>query len=240
MLYHVTRSGQNYGPYTLEDLRRYVASGNILVTDLAKSDEMAEWVTVGSLLQPAGSAPPPQVPYTPAFQPGYVAPAYPAAGYPAANVGENPPNLHWALLLLLSLVTCSLFAMIWSIILSAWMNRVAPASRQLMLGIAVVVGDIAVSMMKDHRTWDVHQGWSVIAQTDHAMASFFGMCWLILAIYARFNMRNAMERYYNTVEPIGLRLSGVMTFFFGGLYFQYHMNRINDLKRAAAYGAPRL
>ena len=26
MLYHVSRNGQNYGPYTLEDLQRYVAS----------------------------------------------------------------------------------------------------------------------------------------------------------------------------------------------------------------------
>ena len=28
MLYHVTRNGQNYGPYTIDELRRYVASGN--------------------------------------------------------------------------------------------------------------------------------------------------------------------------------------------------------------------
>ena len=26
MLYHVSRNGQNYGPYTLEDLQRYVAA----------------------------------------------------------------------------------------------------------------------------------------------------------------------------------------------------------------------
>ena len=61
-----------------------------------------------------------------------------------------------------------------------------------------------------------------------------------MKLFARFTMRNELERYYNTVEPIGLRLSGVMTFFFGGLYFQYHLNRINDIKRGMAYGAPRL
>jgi hypothetical protein len=37
------------------------------------------------------------------------------------------------------------------------------------------------------------------------------------------------------VEPVGLSLSGVMTFFFGGLYFQYHLNRINEMKRLARY-----
>ena len=34
---------------------------------------------------------------------------------------------------------------------------------------------------------------------------------------------------------VGLSLSGVMTFFFGGIYFQYHINRINELKRMARY-----
>jgi hypothetical protein len=40
-----------------------------------------------------------------------------------------------------------------------------------------------------------------------------------------------MLTYFNTVEPIALRLSGVMTFFFGILYLQYHMTRIADWKR---------
>ena len=50
MLYHVSRNGQNYGPYTLEDLQRYVAAGNVLPTDLAKSDEMPDWVPVSQVL----------------------------------------------------------------------------------------------------------------------------------------------------------------------------------------------
>ncbi len=65
MLYHVTRNGQNYGPYTLEDLQRYVASGNVLPTDLAKSDEMAEWVPVSQVLGSSALAtnPPVVAPY---------------------------------------------------------------------------------------------------------------------------------------------------------------------------------
>ena len=42
MTYQVSRNGQLYGPYTLEDLQRYVASGNILPTDMAKSEDMME------------------------------------------------------------------------------------------------------------------------------------------------------------------------------------------------------
>jgi hypothetical protein len=44
-------------------------------------------------------------------------------------------------------------------------------------------------------------------------------------------MRDALVEYYNTVEPINLRLSGVMTFFFSFLYFQYHFSRIANWKR---------
>jgi len=34
---------------------------------------------------------------------------------------------------------------------------------------------------------------------------------------------------------MGLTLSPVMTFFFGPFYFQYHMSRINEVKRIARY-----
>jgi hypothetical protein len=48
-------------------------------------------------------------------------------------------------------------------------------------------------------------------------------------------MRRSMEEHYNGPEPIGLSLSGVMTFFFGVYYFQYHFTRINEMKRLARY-----
>ncbi len=50
MQYQVSREGQLYGPYTLEDLRRYVASGNILLTDLAKSEDSPNWVPVAQIV----------------------------------------------------------------------------------------------------------------------------------------------------------------------------------------------
>ena len=55
MTYQVSRNGQMYGPYTLEDLQRYVASGNILPTDMAKSEEMPDWLPVAQILGTAGT-----------------------------------------------------------------------------------------------------------------------------------------------------------------------------------------
>ena len=43
---------------------------------------------------------------------------------------------------------------------------------------------------------------------------------------AIFGIRASMVRYYNSVEPINLRLSAIMTFFFNVFYFQYHFTRI--------------
>jgi hypothetical protein len=50
-------------------------------------------------------------------------------------------------------------------------------------------------------------------------------------IVAFFKMRSSLVQYYNTVEPISLKLSGVMTFFFNIYYFQHHFSRIAEWKR---------
>ena len=43
MNYYISRDGQQFGPYTLAEVQRYVADGNILLTDLAHSEGMAGW-----------------------------------------------------------------------------------------------------------------------------------------------------------------------------------------------------
>ena len=56
---------------------------------------------------------------------------------------------------------------------------------------------------------------------------------IVLALVAAFSMRNSIEAHFNGPEPIGLSLSGVMTFFFSIFYFQHHFTRINEIKRQA-------
>jgi hypothetical protein len=225
MLYHVSRNGQVYGPYTTEDLQRYVASGNVMPSDLAKSDEMPDWVPVAEVL--AASAPPtaptPLAPY-----PG-APPDYPqtAAVYP------DPPNLHWALVLILGIFTCGLFCTVWDFVQSAWMRKVNPRSNALFLYIA----EFAFSFLGGAaRTFLIFSG--AFRQLHHTYFPL-GLITFVIAItlleFARFDMRRSMEEHFNGPEPIGLSLSGVMTFFFGIYYFQYHFTHINELKRAARY-----
>lgn len=58
----------------------------------------------------------------------------------------------------------------------------------------------------------------------------------ILILVGRFSLRSSLERYYNSVEPVGLSLGPIMTFFFGDIYFQYHLNEIMRRKYASRLG----
>ena len=64
MQYFIKRDLNEFGPYTLSDLQRYIASGNILLTDLARSEGMSDWVPVPQVIgtipvpAPATFAPP--------------------------------------------------------------------------------------------------------------------------------------------------------------------------------------
>ena len=234
MNFHVSRNGQTYGPYTLADLERYVHSGNVLPTDLAKSDEMAEWLPVSQVLARSGSvadagAPPPAY----AAVPGVAAPpAY--AGYGDAMTGAaDPPNLSWVLVLVLSILTCGLFSFIWDFVQSAWMRRVQPTSNALFLYIAAFVFELFNASFSVGNMMSMRAGLGL--RHSSPWGSLLGLLAFALLIAARFSMRASMEDHYNRVDPIGLRLGPVMTFFFGELYFQYHFNKINDIKRGMRY-----
>jgi len=50
MNYFISRNDQEYGPYTLADVQRYVAAGSILVMDMTRSEGMTEWVPVSQVI----------------------------------------------------------------------------------------------------------------------------------------------------------------------------------------------
>lgn len=240
MHYHVARNGQIYGPYTLEDLQRYLASGHVLPSDSAKSEEMGDWVPVSQILgTPAGA-----VPFA-AATPGFgtpVPPAYPpsasgSASYPPGFALEGPPDLHWGLVLLFDVLTCSLFQLIWNLVLAAWFRRIYPPTKILLLYIVSAVLIILQGAFSHNATgMSHHHG---IYFTHNRGLIGYGLvgllCWIV-RLLARFTFRAELEQHYNTVEPIGLQINPVLTFFFGGIYLQSVMNRINQIKRGVAFG----
>ncbi|HWW23023.1 MAG TPA: DUF4339 domain-containing protein [Edaphobacter sp.] len=220
MPYTVSRNGQTYGPYTIEELQRYVASGNILPSDMAKSDEMPNWLPVSQIL---GASAATQAPIPPAT------PTYPQ---PTGAIYPDPPNLNWGLALLLGFFTCGLFIVFWNFVLATWGKRVQPASKALMYYIigAVLIfinfgGSYGVFVALGHH----HHPHQSVLSSLITIASW------VVRLIARFTLRDDIERHFNGPEPLGISLSAVMTFFFGGIYFQYKLNQINDLKQAIRY-----
>lgn len=62
MQIHVSRNGQNYGPYTPDEVRQYLQSGHILPNDLAWHEGLANWEPVNRLAILSGPAPRPAAP----------------------------------------------------------------------------------------------------------------------------------------------------------------------------------
>jgi hypothetical protein len=205
MNYKVMRNGQEYGPYTLADLQRYVASGNLLVTDMVKSEGMDDWV---SLSQVIGNIP---VPVAPAARPNVAAAPY----FP------SPPGLHWGIALVLEIVTCGLFGWAWIIVQALWVRKVLPASK----GLYYVI--VAVALFLCAAALSVGHGIS-----EPGVGGVVNLVAVVFWLIGIFSLRSSIEDHFNSAEPIGLQLSGVMTFFFNVIYFQYHFTEISQMKKA--------
>jgi hypothetical protein len=210
MNYFVKRGDQQYGPYTLAELQLFTQQGHIAPTDLARSEAMEEWMPasqiVGNINIPA--------PGSPAFGATFQG----ASPVPMAP-GNAPPDLHWGVVLALSIVTCSLFGIVWSFVEAAYVRKIRRESNALLyLGLyaGCVVAKYALAF----------------SGHDYAQAApFVSIISVVFYVSAAFSMRSALEDYYNSDENIGLHLNGIMTFFFSVYYFQYHFNRINQWKR---------
>ena len=235
MNYFIKRELNEYGPYSLADLQKYVASGNILLTDLCRSEGLTDWVPVSQVI---GNIPVPAAAPQPA--PGTVygggAPAHGApAGYAAPVVSQYPPppSLHWGILVLLGVLTCGLFGWVWAFVQAAWVKKVDPESKALLyygisVGLLVLMFGAGFAEGMAGRPGAANGGIFLICRIAG------GIMWLVAA----FNMRSSIEDHYYSKEPIGLSLNGVMTFFFSIYYFQYHFTRINEMKQRQLTGYP--
>jgi hypothetical protein len=117
MDYFVRRGEQQFGPYTLAELQEYVQSGRVLPNDVAKSDGLADWVSVSHIL---GNIPAP-------------AAVQPIGVVPPPELVPLPPNLHWAVLFLLVAITRQLFNVIWAFVLANWARKLSGNNKAMVL-----------------------------------------------------------------------------------------------------------
>lgn len=131
--------------------------------------------------------------------------------------------MHWAVVLILSWVTFGLGALVWAMKEIVFVKKIDPSSKAmtwLAMSLLGMVGQVFLYFAAfSSGSIEAAAGATVLILLLNVVIAVFGL----LAV---FGMRSSLMRYYNSVENIGLRLSGVMTFFFSILYFQYHFSRI--------------
>jgi hypothetical protein len=234
MTYYISRNQQSFGPYSLEDLQRYVSAGQISPSDLAQGEGTGNWMPVSQILggfQSANPAPPvppqsfqsfPQQPAAYAQPPQYQQPQN--FGMPGGGMRSNassqypdPPSMNWVLVLVLTLVTCGIFFWVWMFIQAAYASKIDRASKSMLF---YAIGLPCVLIGTFVRTMDS----SGLA----ALGPLINLAGVILVILGHFKLKGSLEAHFNSAEPVNLRLSAVMTFFFSCIYFQYHLNRISN------------
>jgi hypothetical protein len=218
MNYRIRRGDQEFGPYSLAELKQYLAEGRIVPADLARSEGMEEWTPVSQVLGDAslGQSVAAMAVPSGSDSPGGEA----AAGLPAV---PPPPALHWALVLLLNLVTCSLFMMVWMFIQANWTKKVDPENKSMWL-FAVYIGSVFAAVALGFASGATGN------ESLDALGGLFNLGGSICAIVGFFMIKSSLETYF-AGPPMHLQLSGVLTFFFNIFYIQYHFTRISG-----AYG----
>jgi GYF domain 2 len=198
----------------------------------------------GAAANPFG-APPAQGGFgAPPAQGGFGAPPAQGFGGPPAGGGfapnpaasgawPTPPEMQWWLVLLIG-VFCGFFVLYWFYTQLVFVKKIDPQSKAMKMilgGWGLLFGGMIVAAILGAA---VNSSLAIIPILV-GMVCYLGG--IILAILGIFDMRTSIERHYNTVENIGLKLSPVMTFFFDIYYFQYHFSRIAEWKKTGRLAA---
>jgi hypothetical protein len=133
----------------------------------------------------------------------------------------SPPSLHWGIVFLLSILTVGLFGWAWAIVEAGWVKKVQPASKALLYWCLAFVLSITAEILRNFGDENLQ-----------TLAAIPYIGYLVLWVVAAFSMKHSIEKHYNVADPLGRKLSAVMTFFFSVYYFQYHFTRINKMKRS--------
>jgi len=156
----------------------------------------------------------------------------------AKKIYPAPPGVHWAAVLAAQVLVivaavgmvpkaywaliASLVADVWLVYLCLWIRRLYPAFMSLFWCVAFVALELAFTF----------PGAPLAVSKDITiLASGLVMLDVLLWIVTIFVLRAELHFHYNQREPVGLYLSGAMTFFFSYFYFQYHLRRIARLKK---------
>jgi hypothetical protein len=175
--------------------------------------------------------PPPASPRPVASPPPPPPPPHRSPSPAPAAADLVPPDWHWAVVLILSAFTYGLGGIVWAFRQALFVRKIDPASKavfHLGLGCAAMVIQVVFYFVA-FATLGAEDGGLIVG-----VILLLNLAIVIPIYLAVFGMRKSLVGYYNAVEPMGLQLGGVMTFFFTILYLQYHLSRIAAWKKTGA------
>jgi hypothetical protein len=217
MAYQVSRDGNMFGPYNEAELREYLASGNIVENDLVRSSDRDKWQPLRKVLKQLDEQEKKMAKALPPVMPGLRMDIL------------SPPDMPWWFAMVLDILTGLTFFVAWDIVEGVWTYRVDRLSKALWYYLAAgVLFAIDAPAIYSSVLHNIVGSPAIVS--EHTQ--WLGVASFVLRIVARFSMRNSLLKHFNVTEPIGLKLSKFWTLLFGGLYFQYHFNKINEGKRA--------
>ena len=136
-----------------------------------------------------------------------------------------PPGLHWLIVLALSFVTLGIFFYVWMFVQAIWVRKVDRSSKTLLLyilGIAIIVAAAIVGEVKN----------------GELVESLIRLSSAVPILTAHFRLAGSLEDYSKNAGGPWIGLSGVLVFFFGPIYLQYHMNQVRSFLREVALANP--
>jgi len=149
--------------------------------------------------------------------------AYPdaSAQYVPTIVPPPPPRLGWGWVLLLTIITFGIFAAVWLFVQALWVKRVSGRSVSFAwalvylawVPVAFVIGVICGVMAHAQTVLSVQE----YMELPNNILRLVGSSLYLVAVFV---LKSELER-----EPIDLSLGGVMTFFFGTIYFQSQLSK---------------
>jgi hypothetical protein len=151
--------------------------------------------------------------------------------FAAPPVLHQPPRLHWGWVLALSAVTLGVFGMIWLLVQARWAKRVRGHGRAFWWALAYLLyipGAFVLGGIVGLICAAAHVPFS---QVSGALQLIVRAAGYGIYIWTIFTLRSELAS-----SPINLPLGGIMTFFFGPIYFQYHLYDYGELGGSEVVG----
>jgi hypothetical protein len=149
--------------------------------------------------------------------------AYPSAP-PVYRSFPVPPRLHWAWVLVLSIVTFGIFWMVWLAVQAHWVRKATGNGRAFAwsLAYAVLIPLIVVLEVAAQIIFYSTQRGDFITDFVNSLSDLSRVLAFLLYIASVFMLKSALER-----QLIRIPLHGLATLFFGPVYFQYYLRKFN-------------